>query len=83
MKCYNEDAGKYNDDEDVIGAYDYEAKMKLIADIEKEEAIKEKFELGSNQRTIEIVRNILKENIDINVISKVIGLNSEQIDALR
>jgi len=37
---------KYNDDEYVIGAYDYEAKMKFIAEIEKEEALKEGHQEG-------------------------------------
>jgi len=81
---------EYNDDEDVIGAYDYEAKMRLIAEIEKEEAVKEGHEEGFNkgmeegieQGKLEDAKNMLKENIDINVISRVTGLSIEQIQNL-
>jgi len=81
---------KYNDDEDVIGAYDYEAKMKLIAEIEKEEAVKEGheegfeqgIEQGVEQEKINIVKNMLNKNMDINLISEVTGLSTEQIQNL-
>lgn len=74
---------KYNDDEDVIGAYDYEAKMKLIADIEKEEAVEQGIKEGIKEGVITTAKNLLEEKIDINTISKVTGLSIEEIEKLK
>ena len=38
---------------------------------------------GKNERNIEIAKNMLKENIDIELISKVTGLNPEEIEKLK
>ena len=40
------------------------------------------FEEGSNNKAKEIAKNLLKENIDIQIISKTTGLAKEDIQAL-
>lgn len=77
---------KYNEDEDVIGAYNYEEKMRFIAQLEKEEGLEEGIEQGIKQgieqNKIEIAKKMLKENTDINFISKITGLSIEKINTL-
>ena len=38
---------------------------------------------GEKNKSIEIAKNMLKENIDIELISKVTGLNPEEIEKLK
>lgn len=45
---------------------------------EKKEGIKE----GSKEKSISIVKNLLKENIDISIISKTTGLSIDEINSL-
>ncbi len=98
---------KYNDDEDVIGAYDYKAVEEEIKQEQLEEAIQKGIDKGFNQgieqgiskgiaKGIEqgiskgveqgietTAKNLLKENIDINIISKVTGLSLKEIEKLK
>lgn len=82
---------EYNDDEDVIGAYSYEDKMELISQIREEEAMKvgtEKgfetgLQQGIEQNKIDIAKNMLKENADVNFISRVTGLSITVIENLK
>jgi len=77
---------KYNDDEDVIGAYDFDEKMEFIAASREREArkngIEEGIEQGSEQKQIDIAKNMLNRNTDIEFISEVTGLTIEQIQNL-
>ena len=93
-----EDIGKrieeYNDDADVIGAYDYEWHQKQLNEIRVERAEKEAREKGHteghaeglaegiNQRNIEIAKNLLKKKIDIDIISEATNLSVEEIENL-
>ena len=45
--------------------------------------IEQGIEQGENNKTIEIAKNLLKENIDINVISSTTGLSKEEIEKLK
>ena len=38
---------------------------------------------GKNERNIEIAKNMLKENVNIQFISKMTGLNLEEIEKLK
>ena len=63
----------------------YELRLKAIRDemnIRYSGYIDGKAE-GKNERNIEIAKNMLKENIDIELISKVTGLNPEEIEKLK
>lgn len=89
---------KYNDDEDVIGAYNYEEKMELISQIKEDEAkqnglnegfkdglehgLERGIEQGTHQEKINIAKNMLKENANIDFISKVTGLTVSEIKKL-
>lgn len=48
-----------------------------------EEGIEQGIEQGMEQKSIEIVTNMLKENIDIKLISKITGLNDEEITNIK
>ena len=43
----------------------------------------EGIEQGINQRNLEIANNLLKQNVDINIISMATGLTIEEIKALK
>ena len=77
---------KYNDDLDVIGAYDY----KIVEEEIKQEQIKEAMdqgitkgiENGKLEEKKSMVRNLLNKNMDINFISEVTGLSLKEIEKL-
>ena len=48
----------------------------------KEEGIKEGIEQGIEREKYSLAKNMKKENIDINIISKVTGLSIEKIEKL-
>ncbi len=48
-----------------------------------EEKIEEALEQGGNEKTIELVRNMLKENADMDFISRVSGLSIEKINNIK
>ena len=51
--------------------------------LEKEEARKKGLQEGRQERDRQVILNMLKENADINFISKVTGLSSEEIQKLK
>jgi len=67
---------KYNDDEDVIGAYDYEEKMRFIAEIEKEEAVKEGHQEGFERGIEKGIEKGIKKGIEK-------GIEKEKINTAR
>lgn len=48
----------------------------------KEEGLKEGLEKGANNKTIEIALSLLKNDVDINIISSSTGLSLEEIENL-
>jgi len=48
-----------------------------------EQGTKQGLEQGSRQEKIEIAKNMLNENMDIEIISKVTGLTKEEIETLK
>jgi len=48
-----------------------------------EEGTKIGIEQGSKQEKIEIAKNMLKENMDIDIISEITSLTKEEIEKLR
>ena len=72
---------KYSDD-DVMGAYNYRLFEKEILEEKIDNAKEQGYENGSQNKTIEIARNMLKENISSDVISKVTNLSIEEINKL-
>ena len=49
----------------------------------KQEGLAEGMEKGMNQKTLDIVRNMLADGVDINLIMKYSGLTQEQIEKLK
>ena len=80
----------FSDDEEILGAYDGEwhrkevARVVILDAVERgiEQGIEQGIEKGSLREKNEIAQNMLKENIDIELISKVTGLNIDQIKKL-
>ncbi len=70
---------KYNDDEDVIGLYHY----KYVEEEVKQEQLEEATQKGIEQEKKSTARNLLKENMDVNFISKVTGLSLKEIEKLK
>ena len=80
MEEYIKDAIKASGDEMLLEAYDKEWAL-------KDEGMREGYESGKNdgieENKIEIVRNMLKENLDINLISKITGLSIDRINEIK
>ena len=70
---------KYNDDLDVIGLYHY----KFIEEEVKQEQLEEATKEGISEGIELTAKNLLKENMDINFISKVTGLSLKEIEKLK
>ena len=68
-------ANDYVSDKDLVKVLDYE-KMRDNREIAAEQ-------LGFNRGVEAIAKNMIKENIDLNVISKITGLTLEQIEKLK
>ena len=78
MEEYVKESIKASQDEEVIGLYDKELHLEKLRLSELEEAR----EQGIEQEKIEIAKNMLKENFEISMISKITNLTEEEITAL-
>ncbi len=74
---------KYNDEMDVMGAYDWEFHQKELKRQEIKDAKEAALKEGIEQEKISTAKNLLKENININIISKATGLSQEEIEKLK
>ena len=91
MEEYVKESIKASQDEEVIGLYDKELHLEKLRLSELEEAreqgiekgIEQGIEKGIEQEKIEIVKNMLKDEVDISVISKYTGLSKEEIEKLK
>ena len=83
MKKVVNDLIDLSNDSDVISAYEKEKIEKYAFDVAlKEKEAKGKKE-GKKEEKIEIAKNLLNENIDINIISKTTGLSLDEINNLK
>ena len=89
-KDRDEDMGKFfgilkdtNEDKSLLYKVDYEEEQKsweaTFMDHGKQIGIEE----GSNQKSIEIARNMLNKNLDIELISEVTGLSISEIEKIK
>ena len=86
-----EKTSKMSDDEEVYALYSAYTKEELekntlIEEAEQrghEKGTQEGIEQGIKNRSIEIAKNMIKENIDIDIISKITGLSKEEIEKLK
>ena len=67
----------------MIGLYDREIVERKVRNSMIKTAKREGFEKGKQKGIKEVVINMLKENIDINIISKVTGVSKNEILYMR
>ena len=88
VKKYMDELVKVNEDADFLNFISVEKDNMMIENsirdegIRKglEQGIKQGLEKGTEQSKNEIAKNMLKENMDISLISKLTGLSNEQIN---
>lgn len=84
MEDYIKDAVDASGYEILLEAYDKEWALK---DLGKREGFKDGFSQGLSQgieqRNIDIIHNMSKENIDIDLISEITGLSIEKINSIK
>ena len=78
MEKLKDEATKLNNDDDFVKFMSDEDEERLL----KNSYIQEGFDKGIEQKTIELTKNMLKENANINFISKVTGLSTDEINKL-
>ena len=87
MAKLKNEAIKVNNDDEIIKLLSDEDEERLyintLKEIGKEEGIKEGIEKGIATNTIEMVKKMLQENIDISTISRVSGLSKEEIEDIK
>ncbi len=78
-----EEVDKYSRDDEVVALYSAYSREELerntVLNEERQEARREGHEEGIKSSKIEITKNMIKENIDINIIQKVTNLSMEEI----
>ena len=77
-----EKTSKMSDDEEVYALYSAYTKEELEKNTLIEEAEQRGHEKGIKNEKISIAKNMIKENIDIDIISKITGLDKEEIEKL-
>ena len=81
---------EFSDDNEILGAYDgewHKKEVERVVLLDKMEQAMEKgleqgIEQGIEQRNISIAKNMISENLDIELISKITGLTLDQIKKL-
>ena len=75
MEKLKDEAIELNNDDDFVKLMSDEEEERLL----KNSYIQEGFKQGIEQQTIELTKNMLKENANINFISKITGLSTDEI----
>ena len=83
VKKYMEELVKVNEDADFLNFISVEKDNMMIENSIRDEGIRKGLEQGTEQSKNEIAKNMLKENMDISLISKLTGLSNEQINELK
>lgn len=83
MKKVSEKLDKLSSDEKMIGLYDAEIEEAKIKRTQILSAERQGLSQGIEQRSYEIAKNMLKDNIDIFLISKYTDLSIEEIELLK
>ena len=68
---------------DIVGLYDKELHEEKLRITELEEAREKGIEIGTKRSILETAKNMLKDNLDIEMISKYTGLSEEEINNLK
>ena len=87
VKKYMEELVKVNEDADFLNFISVEKDNMMIENSIRDEGIRKGLERGLEQGTEqsknEIAKNMLKDNVDINLIKKYTNLTEEQINKLK
>ena len=87
MEDYVKESIKASMDEEVIGLYDKELHLEKLRLSELEEArekgIEQGIEKGIEQEKIEIAKELLNNNVSLDIIMKSTGLSKEEIEKLK
>ena len=83
VKKYMEELVKVNEDADFLNFISVEKDNMMIENSIRDEGIRKGLERGTEHSKNEIAKNMLKENMDISLISKLTGLSNEQINKLK
>ena len=83
MEEYVKDAKRASMEDDIVGLYDKELHEEKLRITELEEAREKGIEIGTKRSILETARNMLKDNLDIEMICKYTGLAKEEINNLR
>ena len=70
---------RLSNDEHIIGLYDAELEDEIMKNTIRECSLEDGIREGIEQNKKEVIINMLKENIDMSIISKVVGLPIEEI----
>ena len=79
MEEYVKESIKASQDEEVIGLYDKELHLEKLRLSE----LKEAREKGIEQEKIEIAKELLNNNVSLDIIMKSTGLSKEEIEKLK
>ena len=83
MEKLKDEAIELNNDDDFVKLMSDEEEERLLKNsyIQEgiEQGIEKGIEQGIEQQTIELTKNMLKKNIDINQISEITGLSTDEI----
>ncbi len=66
-----------------VDEYDYEFVQKKLMNSIKDEGYENGKQDGEKSKQLEIAKNLLSENIEVNIISKTTGLSIEEINNLK
>jgi len=83
MKKIVNDLIDLSNDSDIISAYEKEKIERYAFEVALKEKEAKGIKEGIEKNKMEVARNLLKENIDINIISKTTGLSLEEIKNLK
>ena len=83
MEEYVKESIKASQDEEVIGLYDKELHLEKLRLSELKEAKEKGIEQGVEQEKIEIAKELLNNNVSLDIIMKSTGLSKEEIANLK
>ena len=79
MEKLKDEAIELNNDDDFVKLMSDEEEERLLKNSYIQEGFEQGIEQGIEQQTIELTKNMLKKNIDINFISEITGLSTDEI----
>ena len=79
MEKLKDEAIELNNDDDFVKLMSDEEEERLLKNSYIQEGFEQGIEQGIEQQTIELTKNMLKENANINFISKITGLSTDEI----